>query len=244
MGDVPAGVVTVTSTTPLPAGLTAVTELALTTVTLVAWAVPKMTDGGAGKAGPDDCHRSAAGCRARSRAQARDRRPVSELIGGRIDGRRPAGEVTVTSTTPVPAGLTVVDGCCAHNGERRRGRAEVDCRCARETGPRDRYRSRTGRRAKSRTQTRHGCGRNSVFQHLVSESIAAVGPRTVGTAGGHSFGGTMIGLPSDDMRNSQSNRGDAQPKLASAAMCRRCIAAHRIRQDTRYGLNSQDASTR
>ena len=43
MGDVPAGVVTVTSWTPLPAGLTTVTELALTTVTLVAGAVPKWT---------------------------------------------------------------------------------------------------------------------------------------------------------------------------------------------------------
>ena len=176
-------------TTPLPAGLTAVIELALTTVTLVAWAVPKLTDVTPVKpvpmivtvvppaAGPD------------SRAQARDRRPVCELIGGRVERRRPARRaVTVTSTTPVPAGLIVVMVVAFTTVKRRRGRAEVDCRGASETGPRYRHRSRTRRRAESRAQSRHGCGRDSVFEHLVSESKAAAGPRTVGTAGGHSFG--------------------------------------------------------
>ncbi len=39
----PAGVVTVTSTTPVPAGLSAVIEVSLTTVTFVAGVVPKST---------------------------------------------------------------------------------------------------------------------------------------------------------------------------------------------------------
>ena len=43
VADVPAGVVTVTSTVPVPAGLTAVTVVAFTTVTSVAGVVPKST---------------------------------------------------------------------------------------------------------------------------------------------------------------------------------------------------------
>ena len=39
----PAGVVTVTSTVPVPAGLSAVIEVSLTTVTFVAAVVPKST---------------------------------------------------------------------------------------------------------------------------------------------------------------------------------------------------------
>ena len=39
----PAGVVTVTSTVPVPAGLSAVIEVSLTTVTFVAGVVPKST---------------------------------------------------------------------------------------------------------------------------------------------------------------------------------------------------------
>ena len=43
MADVPAGVVTVTSTVPVPAGLSAVIVVSLTTVTFVAAVVPKST---------------------------------------------------------------------------------------------------------------------------------------------------------------------------------------------------------
>ena len=43
MGDVPAGVVTVTFATPVPAGLSAVIVVSLTTVTFVAAVVPKST---------------------------------------------------------------------------------------------------------------------------------------------------------------------------------------------------------
>ena len=43
MADVPPGVVTVTSTVPVPAGLSAVIVVSLTTVTLVAAVVPKST---------------------------------------------------------------------------------------------------------------------------------------------------------------------------------------------------------
>ncbi len=43
VADVPEGVVTVTSTVPVPAGLSAVMVLSLTTVTFVAAVVPKST---------------------------------------------------------------------------------------------------------------------------------------------------------------------------------------------------------
>ncbi len=43
MADIPAGVVTVTSTVPVPAGLSAVIEVSLTTVTFVAAVVPNST---------------------------------------------------------------------------------------------------------------------------------------------------------------------------------------------------------
>ena len=56
----PPGVITVTLATPVPAGLTAVIVVALTTVTFVAVVVPKLTSRGTGKAGAGDRHRSAA----------------------------------------------------------------------------------------------------------------------------------------------------------------------------------------
>jgi hypothetical protein len=107
MGDVPAGVVTVTSWTPLPAGLTTVTELALTTVTLVAGAVPKRTAVAPVKpvpmiatevppaAGPD------VGLRPVTVG------PYANVSAGGLAGDVPLAAVTVTSTAPVPAGLTV-----------------------------------------------------------------------------------------------------------------------------------------
>ena len=52
----PTGVVTVTSTVPmLPAGLSAVTVVSLTTVTLVAAVVPEIDWWSAGETRPDDC---------------------------------------------------------------------------------------------------------------------------------------------------------------------------------------------
>ena len=73
MADVPPGVVTVTSTVPVPAGLSAVIVVSLTTVKLVAGVRAEVDRGGAGEAGPGDRHHvpPAAGP---NRAQARDRR--------------------------------------------------------------------------------------------------------------------------------------------------------------------------
>ena len=86
MADVPAGVVTVTSTVPVPAGLSAVIEVSLTTVRLVAGAVPKSTAVAPVKPVPVIVTDGAAGRRTARRAQAGDRRRgrggVGELIGG------------------------------------------------------------------------------------------------------------------------------------------------------------------
>ena len=87
MADVPPGVVTVTSTVPVPAGLSAVIEVALTTVKFVAGVVPKSTAVAPVKPVPVIVTNvpPAAGP---IRAQARDRRRVREHVGGR--GRRRA----------------------------------------------------------------------------------------------------------------------------------------------------------
>ena len=61
MADVPPGVVTVTSTVPVPAGLSAVIVVALTTVTSVAGVRAEVDRRGAGEAGPGDRHQCAAG---------------------------------------------------------------------------------------------------------------------------------------------------------------------------------------
>ena len=109
VADVPFGVVTVTSTVPVPAGLSAVIVVALTTVTFVAGTVPKSTAVAPVKpvpvivtnvppaAGPED-----------------GLRPVT--IGAATYVKRSADDVsdvppavtTVTSTVPAPAGLTAV----------------------------------------------------------------------------------------------------------------------------------------
>ena len=105
----PPGVVTVTSTVPVPAGLSAVIVGVADHREARRRRRAEVDRRGAGEAGAGDRHRGAAGRRTAGRAQARDRRSgdVRELIGGR-GGRRPPGVVTVTSTVPVPAGLSAV----------------------------------------------------------------------------------------------------------------------------------------
>ena len=75
-----------TSTVPVPAGLSAVIVVSLTTVTLVAGVVPKSTAVAPVKPVPVIVTDGAAGGRTAGRAQAGDgrcgRRGVGELIGG------------------------------------------------------------------------------------------------------------------------------------------------------------------
>ncbi len=70
----PAGVVTVTSTVPVPAGLSAVIVVSLTTVRFVAGVVPKSTAVAPVKLVPVIVTKRAAGRRTAGRAQARDHR--------------------------------------------------------------------------------------------------------------------------------------------------------------------------
>ena len=74
MADVPAGVVTVTSTVPVPAGLSAVIVVSLTTVRFVAGVVPKSTAVAPVKLVPVIVTRVPPAVRTAGRAQARDRR--------------------------------------------------------------------------------------------------------------------------------------------------------------------------
>ena len=101
---------TVTSTVPVPAGDVAVMEVALTTVTLVAAVVPKSTAVAPVKPVPVMRHRSPAGGRARSGADAGDGGGgrVGEVVGAELAALVPPGVVTVTSTVPVPAGDVAV----------------------------------------------------------------------------------------------------------------------------------------
>ena len=71
VADVPFGVVTVTSTVPVPAGLSAVIVVALTTVTSVAGVRPKSTAVAPVKPVPVIVTRRAAGRRTEPRAHAR-----------------------------------------------------------------------------------------------------------------------------------------------------------------------------
>ena len=99
--------VTVTSTAPVPAGLTASIEVVAHDVKLVAGIVPKSTAVAPVNACSRDGDHSAAGGRTESRGQARHRRRVAKRSAGEV-GDVPPGLVTVTSTVPVPAGLTAV----------------------------------------------------------------------------------------------------------------------------------------
>ena len=91
VAEVPPGVVTVTSTVPVPAGEVAVMEVALLTVNAVAAVAPNLTAVAPVKPVPVMVTRGAAGGRARRRADGGDRRcggDVGELVSGR--GRRGA----------------------------------------------------------------------------------------------------------------------------------------------------------
>ncbi len=111
VADVPAGVVTVTSTVPVPAGLSAVIVVSLTTVRFVAGVVPKSTAVAPVKLVPVIVTRvppavgplvgltpvtvgATAAVYVKSSAE-----DVADV---------PPGVVTVTSTVPVPAGLSAV----------------------------------------------------------------------------------------------------------------------------------------
>ena len=96
---VPAGVVTVTSTVPVPAGDVAVMVVELTTVTPVAALGPKSTAVAPGEAGAGDGHAGLAGGRPRGRADpvtVGGGGGVGELVGrrgGRGAGRGGDGDV-------------------------------------------------------------------------------------------------------------------------------------------------------
>ena len=70
----PPGCVTVTSTVPVPAGLSAVIVVSLTTVDVCRRRRAEVDRRGAGEAGAGDRHQGAAGRRTGGRAHARDRR--------------------------------------------------------------------------------------------------------------------------------------------------------------------------
>ena len=103
----PLAVVTVTSTAPVPAGLTATIDVLLTTVKLDAGIVPKSTAVAPVKAVPvmvtrvPPAHGPKAGDRPVTVGEYAKRSDVEV-------GDVPPGLVTVTSTMPVPAGLMAV----------------------------------------------------------------------------------------------------------------------------------------
>ena len=148
--DVPPSVVTVTSTVPAARRAVGGDLVSLTTVKLVAAVVPKSTAVAPVKPVPV----IVTGCR-RPCEPLVGLRPVTvgaahvgELIGARCGRRRPAC-VTVTSTVPVPGGLSSRDRGVVDDGEaRRRRRAEVDRRGAGEAGAGDRHRGAAGRLAR------------------------------------------------------------------------------------------------
>ena len=111
MADVPAGVVTVTSAVPVPAGLVAVIEVSLTTVTFVAAVVPKSTAVAPVNpvpvivtvvppaSGPDVGLKPVTLGAVTAVYVNWSAGDVAEV---------PPGVTTVTSTVPVPAGLSAV----------------------------------------------------------------------------------------------------------------------------------------
>jgi hypothetical protein len=111
VGDVPAGVVTVTSTVPVPIGLTAVIVVSFTTVTSVAGVVPKSTALAPVNAVPvivtivPPKFGPLVGAIAVTAGAA----ATLNVNWSAADvGEVPAGVVTVTFSVPVPAGLTAV----------------------------------------------------------------------------------------------------------------------------------------
>ena len=108
----PPGVVTVTSTVPVPAGLSAVIVVSSTTRHIRRRRRAEVNRRRTREPRAGDRHQSTAGRRTAGRAHARHRRRrsrrVCELIGRTDVADVPAGVVTVTSTMPVPAGLSAV----------------------------------------------------------------------------------------------------------------------------------------
>ena len=128
VADVPPGVVTVTFTVPVPAGLLAVIVVSLTTVKLVAAVVPKSTAVAPVKPLPVIVTNvpPAAGPAVGLRPVTVGATAYSELIGGRR-GRRAARRGHGHVHVPLPAGLSAVIVAVADHGQvRRRGRAEVN----------------------------------------------------------------------------------------------------------------------
>ena len=106
----PSGVVTVTSTVPVPAGLVAVIWVLDTTSTLVAATPPKSTAVAPLKFVPVIVTVVPPFVRAGIRRHARDggRRRLGEIVVG-VTAVAPPGVTTVTATVPAaPAGLTAV----------------------------------------------------------------------------------------------------------------------------------------
>ena len=93
VADVPPGVVTVTSTVPVPAGEVAVIEVAELTVTPVAGGRAELHGGRAGEVGAGDRHRCSAGDRtARRRDRCHRRRAeIAELVRRRSRRRAARG---------------------------------------------------------------------------------------------------------------------------------------------------------
>ncbi len=148
MADVPAGVVTVTSTVPVPAGLSAVIVVSLTTVTFVAGVVPKSTAVAPVKPVPVIVTSvpPAVGPVVGLKPVTVGARRVGELIGGgrgrRAPGRRHGHVHGAGARRAVGGDRGVVD----HGDVRRRRRPEVDRRRAGEAGPGDRHQGAAGRR--------------------------------------------------------------------------------------------------
>ena len=144
VADVPSGVVTVRSTVPVPAGLSAVIDVSLMTVKLVAGVVPKSTTVAPVKPVPAIVHQRAAAQRTSRRADCRNRGRVGEQIGGR-GGRRPAwcrhGHVHGARAGGAVGG----DRGVADNGQvRRGGGAEVNRGGAGEASAGDRHQRTAG----------------------------------------------------------------------------------------------------
>ena len=148
----PAGVITVTSTVPVPAGLSGVILLSLTTVKLVVGTVPKSTAVAPVKLVPVIVTGVPPACVPVVGAYCSHRRCNGGGVGvhsRRTDvGEVPTGVITVTSTVPVvPAGLTAVMGVVVDHFDIRCAGAcpkSTDRRAA-EPGPGNRYRSSAGR---------------------------------------------------------------------------------------------------
>jgi hypothetical protein len=215
---VPAGVVTVTCTVPLPAGLTAVTEVELTTVTLVAGLVPKLTAVAPVKPVPmiDTKVPPDAGPELGLRPVTVG--PYVNSSAGDV-GDVPLAADTVTSTVPAPAGLAAMIEVGLTTVSLAAGVAPkltavtpvkpvpvIVTKVPPTAGP------------------EVGLKPVTVVGVIRSSSISSPNRKRrlvrARSARRPSFVRRNTDLiTGDDMRNSQSNRGDAQPKLAPTGDC-------------------------